>query len=122
LEEHGIIMEAPDFPVREGKYWVTGGREQTAVLSVDGNGGWKLEDDEGGNCAVRIKDVTHLPCRSARYRQPGAENNNRNKKNTCSPSNAWQWGFPVRAGAMMPNVGGCEKQDYAVLFVVGVHD
>ena len=34
LEEHGLIMEQPDFPVPAGGYLVTGGRDTTAVLTV----------------------------------------------------------------------------------------
>ena len=30
--------------------------------------------------------------------------------------------FPVTPGAAMPGVAGCAKQDYAVLFIVGVED
>merc|ERR1719270_158802 len=62
LEEHGKIMEKPDFPVPSGKYVVTGGRETQAILTVHDNGDdWELSD---GAC---LHDVTHLPCRSARY-------------------------------------------------------
>ena len=66
LEEHGLIMEQPEFPIPPGKYVVTGGREMTAVLTVHakGNDGvqrWEL--DQGAT----LYDVTHLRCRSARY-------------------------------------------------------
>src|ERR1700758_2136106 len=42
LEEHGLIMEKPTFPLPAGKYLVTGDREVTTVLTVhprdkDGN-------------------------------------------------------------------------------------
>ena len=60
LEEHGLIMEAPEFPVAPGRYLVTGGRLVTTGLTIDENGAWRL--DEG-----KLYDVTHLPCRSARY-------------------------------------------------------
>ena len=30
LEEHGLIMEKPDFPLPSGRYVVTGGRETTS--------------------------------------------------------------------------------------------
>ena len=99
LEEHGLIMEAPDFPMPSGRYLVTGGRETTTVLTVD-NGKWAL--DSG-----KLYDVTHLPCRAARYQ--GA-----------SPASARQSDFPVTPGAAMPPVSGTKKQDYAVLFIVGV--
>src|SRR5262245_40119423 len=34
LEEHGLIMEKPEFPASPGKYLVTGDREVTAVLTI----------------------------------------------------------------------------------------
>src|SRR6185312_13210627 len=34
LEEHGLIMEKPTFPLPAGKYLVTGDREVTTVLTV----------------------------------------------------------------------------------------
>ena len=48
LEEHGLIMEKPDFPVPPGKYVVTGEREVTTVLTVhprdeDGDQRWELD-------------------------------------------------------------------------------
>jgi hypothetical protein len=106
LEEHGLIMPPPSFPIAPGRYLVTGGREVTTVLTIDDNGAWKLEDGT-------LYDVTHLPCRSARYHPTAAGG---------SPSTAKQSDFPVRPGAEMPKVQGFDKQDYAVLFVVGVED
>jgi hypothetical protein len=110
LEEHGLIMEAPEFPVPPGRYLVTGGRQVTTVLTVDptdasGNQNWRLDD------GAKLYDVTHLPCRSARYHPNGGGG---------SPATAKQADFPVAPGAEMPAVQGCDKQDYAVLFVVGV--
>lgn len=112
LEEHGLLMEKPDFPLPHGKYKVTGDREVTSVLTIhpidkDGMQRWEL--DKG----AKLYDVTHLPCRSARYSPVNAEN-------SCSPSKAQQTEFPVTPGAAMPAVEGCNKQDYAVLFVIGV--
>lgn len=112
LEEHGLIMEKPEFPVPPGKYMVTGDREVTSVLTIhpidkDGTQRWEL--DKG----AKLYDVTHLPCRSARYSPVNAES-------SCSPSKARQTAFPVTPGAAMPAVEGCNKQDYAVLFVIGV--
>ena len=112
LEEHGLIMEKPDFPIPPGKYRVTGGREVTTVLTIhpsgpDGNRRWELAD------GATLWDVTHLACRSARY-TPAAG------KQTCSPTNARQSAFPVFPGAAMPPVEGCNKQDYSVLIVVGI--
>jgi hypothetical protein len=34
LEEHGLIMEKPTFPLAPGRYLVTGDREVTSVLTV----------------------------------------------------------------------------------------
>lgn len=112
LEEHGLIMEAPEFPLPAGKYMVTGNRTAKSVLSVeppaaDGRRHWSLDD--GPN----IYDVTHLRCRSAVY-TPGRE------AGTCTPAAARQSDFPVAPGAEMPPVAGCSKQDYAVLIVIGV--
>jgi hypothetical protein len=112
LEENGLIMERPEFPVPPGKYVVTGDRKVTTVLTIhpkdkDGAQRWELGD--GAN----IYDVTHLKCRSARYTPETT-------KNACSPSNAPRTSFPVAPGAAMPAVEGCHKQDYAVLIVVGV--
>ena len=112
LEEHGLIMEKPTFPLPAGKYLVTGDRDVTAVLTVhprdkDGNQRWELAD------GATLYDVTHLGCRSARYTPAKAGN-------ACSPANAPTKGFPVNPGAAMPAVDGCQKQDYTVLIVVGL--
>ena len=112
LEEHGLIMEQPDFPLPPGKYLVTGDREVTTVLTIhprDKNGSHRWELGDGAT----LYDVTHLACRSARYTPPAG-------KNSCTPANAKQSAFPVTPGATMPAVDGCNKQDYAVLIVVGV--
>jgi hypothetical protein len=112
VEEHGLIMEKPDFPVPPGKYLVTGNRKVTTVLTIhprdkDGTQRWELGD------GATLYDVTHLECRSARY-TPVTGNN------SCSPANARQTAFPVAPGGSMPSVEGCNKQDYAVLIVIGV--
>ena len=112
LEEHGLIMESPDFPIPAGKYMVTGDREVQAALTVhpaekDGTQRWELD---GG---ATIYDVTHLRCRSARY-TPAAS------AGSCSPAKAQPASFPVRPGAAMPPVENCHKQDYQVLIVIGV--
>jgi hypothetical protein len=112
VEEHGLIMEKPEFPVPPGKYLVTGDREVTTVLTIypgdkNGNQRWELGD------GATVYDVTHLACRSARY-IPATS------KNSCSPENARTAAFPVPPGASMPSVEGCHKQDYAVLIVIGV--
>jgi hypothetical protein len=108
LEEHGLIMEAPTFPVPPGRYLVTGDRAVTTGLTINPDGGWKLDG------SARLYDVTHLPCRSARYHPIG-----NGEGQSGGPWTARQSDFPVRPGAEMPKVEGCSKQDYAVLFVVG---
>ncbi len=114
LEENGLIMEKPDFPVPPGSYIVTGDRQTTALLTIhppdkdkDGAQRWELAN------GAELYDVTHLPCRSARY-TPAAG------AGSCSPAKAPQSAFRVTPGAPMPPVEGCDKQDYAVLFVIGV--
>ena len=112
LEEHGLIMENPDFPVPPGKYLVTGLREVTTLLTVhpmekDGTQRWELAND------ATLYDVTHLACRSARYTPATSDN-------SCSPAKAQMTAFPVTPGGPMPPVESCNKQDYAVLLVIGV--
>jgi hypothetical protein len=112
LEEHGLIMEKPTFPLPPGKYLVTGDRTATTVLTIhpkdkDGNQRWELAD------GATLYDVTHLGCRSARY-TPMASHD------SCSPENARKTGYPVVPGVAMPDVKGCHKQDYTVLIVVGL--
>jgi hypothetical protein len=112
LEEHGLMMEQPTFPLPPGKYMVTGARDVTAVLTIhpsdrDGNRRWELEK------GATLYDVTHLACRSARY-IPAAVGG------SCSPTNVQKSAFPVAPGGAMPPVEGCTKQDYAVLIVVAV--
>jgi len=112
LEEHGLIMEKPNFPLPPGKYLVTGNRAVSTVLTIhpadkNGESRWELAD------GATLHDVTHLACRSARYRPVGGNG-------SCSPANARQTAFPVAPGATMPPLNGCVKQDYAVLIVVGV--
>lgn len=110
LEEHGLIMESPDFPLSAGRFLVTGGRETTSVLTVDNQGKWELDNGT-------LYDVTHLPCRSARYTSSVATSTN---SGACTPTKANPANFPVKPGASMPGVLGCSKHDYAVLFVIGM--
>lgn len=112
LEEHGLIMEEPNFPLPPGKYVVTGGRKVTTILTIhapDQKGISRWELDKGAT----LYDVTHLPCRAARY-TPLSGNS------LCSPVKVDKSLFPLRVGAIMPFVEGCHKQNYAVLFVIGV--
>eukprot|EP00529_Nitzschia_sp_RCC80_P032596 CAMPEP_0113503474 /NCGR_PEP_ID=MMETSP0014_2-20120614/34173_1 /TAXON_ID=2857 /ORGANISM="Nitzschia sp." /LENGTH=229 /DNA_ID=CAMNT_0000398463 /DNA_START=327 /DNA_END=1016 /DNA_ORIENTATION=+ /assembly_acc=CAM_ASM_000159 len=112
LEEHGLIMEDPYFPLPPGRYLVTGGRLVTTGLTISKDGRWKL--DEG-----TLYDVTHLPCRSARYQPTAADDGSSNVKGSGTPLAANPRNFPVTPGAEMPPVPGTSKRDYAVLFVVG---
>jgi len=112
LEEHGLIMEQPRFPIPPGKYLVTGNREVTTVLTIhpadkDGNRRWELDEH------ATLYDVTHLACRSARYTPATGDR-------SCSPESVQKTLFPVPPGGTMPTVEGCKKQDYAVLFVIAV--
>jgi hypothetical protein len=112
LEEHGLIMEAPKFPIPPGIYLVTGDREKQAALTVhpaekDGTQRWDLDS------GATLYDVTHLRCRSARYTPATSAS-------SCSPTKAQVASFPVPPGAEMPPVGNCHKQDYSVLIVIGV--
>ena len=96
LEEHGLIMEKPTFPLPAVKYLVTGDRKVTTELTIhpkdkDGNQRWELAD------GATLYDVTHLGCRSARY-TPATVNN------SCSPTNVRTTSFPVNPGAAMPVV------------------
>ena len=106
FDEYKVGVEVP------GKYVVTGDREAVAVLTIypadaSGNRRWQLDD------GVKLYDVTHLPCRSARY-TPIASSG------TCTPAKAPLAAFQVPPGAEMPAVAGCHKQDYSVLFIIGV--
>ena len=112
VEENGMIMEKPEFPLPPGRYLVTGAREVTTMLTVhpadaEGNRRWELDN------GARLSEVTHLPCRSARYTpvEGGSD---------CTPARAVKSEFPVSPGSVMPAVDGCHKQDYAVLFIIGL--
>lgn len=111
LDENGLLMQKPVFEIEAGKYIVTGEREVTTVLTVhekDNQGAqrWELAD------GATLHDVTHMPCRSARYTPLTGENN-------CSPDNADKSKFKVAPGSAMPDVPGCNKLDYSVLIVIG---
>jgi len=111
LEENGLIMESPEFPLPPGEYLVTGGRKVLSALIVhpadaDGNSRWELEH------GATVHDVTHLGCRSARYTPSAGQA-------SCTPEQAPRDAFRVAPGEPMPPVDGCAKQDYAVLIVIG---
>jgi hypothetical protein len=112
LEEHGLIMEKPTFPLAPGRYLVTGDRDIASVLTVhrpdaSGHARWELAD------GATLHDVTHLACRSARYTPAGGAK-------ACTPAQAPRSAFRVAPGLPMPGVDGCTKQDYEVLIVIGV--
>jgi hypothetical protein len=112
LEEHGLLMERPEFPVNAGRFLVTGNRSVTTSLTIhpidkSGTQRWELGD------GATLHDVTHLGCRAARYGPKEGDG-------TCSPVNAPRNAFPVEPGGAMPPVAGCAQQDYAVLIVIGV--
>ena len=111
LEEHGLIMEAPSFPLPAGQYVVTGGREVTSILTVEdpdamGKQSWNLAD------GATLYDVTHLGCRAALYTQ-------KDTGKACTPDQAPMSVFPMSPGTVMPAVDGCSKRDYQVLIVIG---
>ncbi len=112
LDENGLIMKAPDFPISAGQYYVTNGERHISLLTIDppdadGRQSWSLSDDK------TIANVTHGPCRSSRYTPTG-------ETASCSPENANRAVFPLKPGESPPAVSGCNKKDYAVLIVFGV--
>ncbi len=112
LEENGLIMEAPTFPLPAGQYVVTGGREVTSILTVEpadatGTQAWSLAD------GATIYDVTHLRCRAALYTA-------QSDSQPCTPDKTPTGVFPMSPGVSMPMVEGCSKRDYQVLIVVGM--
>ena len=111
LDENGLIMKAPEFPMPSGKYYVTNGEEYVSLLTVDppdskGKQTWSLSDGK------TIANVTHGPCRSTRYTPE-------NGLGTCSPVNASLEAFPLKPGEDPPPVKGCKRKKYAVLIVFG---
>ena len=112
LDENGLLMMPPEFPMPAAQFYVTNGRANISLLTVekpdaDGNQTWSLT---GG---MNIKGVTHGPCRSARYTPQAASG-------TCTPAQAPQEVFPLEPGASPPSVTGCDRKEYAVLIVFGV--
>mmetsp|Transcript_88399 Transcript_88399/g.153122 ORF Transcript_88399/g.153122 Transcript_88399/m.153122 type:complete len:311 (+) Transcript_88399:101-1033(+) len=110
LEEYGRIMPKPIIPIPNGKYllpWLNGGNAGRAVVLTIKGDTWSL--DKRSN--ARLKDVTHLPCRSARYTRVAED---------ASPTQAKLSDFPVLPGRKMPPIEGYEQADYAVLFVEGL--
>lgn len=108
LDENAIIMPQPEFPMPPGKYLVTGARSTTTGLTIDAEGNWKL--DEG-----KLFDVTHLPCRAARYRTTTTAEDSK----AGSPMTVRKGDFPVMPGGIMPDVLGTNKEIYSVVFIIG---
>ncbi len=112
LEEHGLIMEQPEPVVPAGRYMVTGDRTVETVLTIypkdpEGHQRWELAD------GATLYDVTHLRCRAARY-TPSQDSK------ACTPAMVSAGRFPIPPGEAMPTINGCDAQDHAVLFIVGV--
>lgn len=112
LEEHGLMMESPRFPLAPGQYVVTGGRETTSVLTVAapdaaGKQAWSIANN------ASLYDVTHLGCRAAVYTAAATGQ-------SCTPDKTNTDVFPMRPDISMPEVEGCAKQDYQVLIVTGM--
>lgn len=121
VDENGLIMEEPDFPLAAGHYLVTGEREVITMLTVhdaapDGTKRWELAEN------ARLEDITHLPCRSAKYTPltPPEMSVTEEHAATCSPINVPLTKFKVPPGSEMPDVPGCKRQDYRVLIVIGL--
>jgi len=91
LEENGLIMEQPSFPLLPRKYLVTGDLKVTTMPTIQ-------PKDKEGNQRWKI-----LGCRSAPY-TPATNS-------SCSPANFGTTGCPVNPGAAMPVVNGCRKPD-----------
>jgi hypothetical protein len=114
LEEHGLIMEQPQPNVPPGRYMVTGDRIVQTVLTLhpkDAKGAqsWELAD------GAVLYDVTHLRCRAARYTLSA-------DSKACTPGMVDPNRFPMSPGDAMPMISGCDAQDHAVLFIVGVEE
>ncbi len=112
LDENGLLMHPPEFPMPAAKFYVTNGRTSVSLLTVeepdpDGKQSWSLS---GG---MNIAGVTHGPCRSARYTPEVGSG-------TCTPANAPQSVFPLKPRENPPAVEACNQQNYAVLIVFGV--
>ena len=112
LDENGLIMKAPNFPISAGQYYVTNGEEHISLLTVkqpdaEGRQAWSLSNNK------TIADVTHGPCRSARYTPEESSG-------TCSPDDVNRTVFPLKPGEAPPLVRGCNRKQYSVLIVFGL--
>ena len=112
LDENGLIMKAPNFPISAGQYYVTNGEEHISLLTVkqpdaEGRQAWSLSNNK------TIADVTHGPCRSARYTPEKSSG-------TCSPDDVNRTVFRLKPGEAPPLVRGCNRKQYSVLIVFGL--
>jgi hypothetical protein len=57
LEEHGLIMEKPDFPLPVGKYMVTGDREVTTELTIAEGNKWSLKQGDAHRTSALTRHV-----------------------------------------------------------------
>lgn len=112
LDENGILMKAPSFPMPATQLYITNGEGSFSLLTVEapdaeGRQAWSLSRDQ------TIADVTHGPCRAGRYTPIDAAKG-------CSPADVDQSLFPLPIGDASPDVAGCERVQYAVLIVFGI--
>jgi len=114
LDENGLIMMAPNFPMPSGRFLVTNAIDNVALLTVaapdaDGKQAWDLSDER------TLDDVTHKKCRSARYHaaSEGAD---------CTPAQADQGVFPLAPDQDPPDVAGCDRLVYSVPIIFAVEE
>ena len=91
---------------------VTNAVDNISVLTVenpdvDGNQFWRL------SWGRTLGEITHLKCRSARFR-PLA------KGGDCSPKLADQSAFPLQPDQDPPEVANCSREVYAVPIIFAV--
>ena len=114
LDENGLLMMSPNFPMPSGRFLVTNAIDNVAMLTVaapdaDGKQSWELSDGR------TLYDITHQKCRSARYR-PTSEGAD------CTPANAQKSAFPLSPGEDPPSVADCDRLVYAVPIIYAVEE
>ena len=118
LDENGLLMMSPNFPMPSGRFLVTNAIDNVAMLTVeapDSNGkqAWFISDGR------TLGDITHEKCRSARYR-PAAGGSSEGVD--CSPAIVQRDVFPLAPGEDPPAVKGCERVVYAVPIIFAVEE